>query len=111
MAQVIWTRSAMRHLREIDDYLSQRSPEHAAKVLCQLRDAPKLLATSPRLGRVVPDYGREDVRELVTVKPYRIVYLLQEDTCRVLAVVHSRRLLQNVIRPEDLDFEEERNGT
>jgi plasmid stabilization system protein ParE len=30
MAEVVWAQSGLRHLREIDDFLSQRSPSRAA---------------------------------------------------------------------------------
>ena len=46
----------------------------------------RLLARSPELGRVVPEFGDADIREII-VSSYRIVYRLN----------HSQRLVE-VIR-------------
>jgi toxin ParE1/3/4 len=102
MAQVTWAETALRNVREIVDYVAQVSPDRAERLETELMDAPDLLTTSPRLGRQVPEFGQEDLRELVTVRPYRIIYRIHEDTCTILAVVHSRRDLRK-LRPEDLE--------
>lgn len=47
-------------------------------------------------GRLVPEYDRDDVRELIE-RPYRIIYRIQRDQIEVLAVIHGAQLL-----PEDL---------
>jgi addiction module RelE/StbE family toxin len=103
MAQVIWAGSALKQLREIDDYLSERSPDAAATVVTRLSQAPRLLETTPRLGRCVPEFGLEHVRELVTVRPYRIIYLVRDEVCEVVAVVHSSRNLASVVGPDDFE--------
>jgi len=51
----------------------------------------------------VPEFGLEHVRELVTVRPYRIIYLVREDVCAVVAVVHSSRNLPAVLDPKDFE--------
>jgi hypothetical protein len=48
----------------------------------------------------VPELKREDIRELVTVKPYRIIYIVEEDICRIVAIVDARR---DFMRAIDLD--------
>jgi toxin ParE1/3/4 len=45
----------------------------------------------PVSGRVVPEVGREDVRE-VFVRRYRIVYRVADSSVRVLFVFESSRL-------------------
>jgi toxin ParE1/3/4 len=102
MAQVIWTESALRHVREITDFVAERSPERADELAAQLSAAPELLEHTPKIGRCVPEFGREDVRELVTVRPYRIVYFLRAEDCYIIAVVHGRRDLTR-LRPENLE--------
>jgi plasmid stabilization system protein ParE len=46
----------------------------------------------PRMGRVVPELGDVDVRELIIV-PYRLVYQVRESArlIEVHTVVHSRQ--------------------
>jgi hypothetical protein len=42
-----------------------------------LYSKPKILSTFPFIGRKVPEYNRETLRELIET-PYRIVYELDE---------------------------------
>lgn len=53
----------------------------------------------PRAGRIVPEAGREDVRERI-VGEYRIVYRLQGETAILLTVFRASRLLPT-LRLED----------
>jgi toxin ParE1/3/4 len=52
--------------------------------------ATERLAIFPRSGRVIPEEGREDSRE-VFVQNYRIVYQLIDDTVTILAIHHGAR--------------------
>jgi toxin ParE1/3/4 len=55
------------------------------------------LKAFPRSGRVVPEIGQEDIREII-FGSYRIVYVVSEDEVNILTVFHTARLLQ----PSDL---------
>ncbi len=43
--------------------------------------------------RVVPEFGREDIRE-VFLRSYRLVYLIGDDAIEVLTVFEGHRLLE-----------------
>ena len=43
-------------------------------------------------GRRVPEYERDDIRE-VRERPYRIIYLVEARSVRILTVMHERQLL------------------
>lgn len=92
--KVVWTNRAKAHLRDIHDYIAQDAPAVAAKVVRHLVLRSSQLASLPRTGRSVPEYQREDIRELL-VRPYRIIYLVQQEQGRidVLTVRHYRQLL------------------
>ena len=45
----------------------------------------------PELGRIVPEYDRADVRELLQGS-YRVVYRLKHGQAEVLTVFHGARL-------------------
>lgn len=47
----------------------------------------------PESGRVVPEFERPDLRELIE-SPYRLIYRVRADTIEVIAVVHLRRELR-----------------
>lgn len=53
------------------------------------------LAVFPRMGRVVPEYGDERIRE-VGYQNYRIIYRLRDGTIEVAAIHHGARLLDEL---------------
>jgi plasmid stabilization system protein ParE len=48
------------------------------------------LDTFPKRGRVVPETGIPNIREIL-IHSYRILYEIHHDTVYILAVIHSRR--------------------
>ncbi len=58
-----------------------------------MTSSPTTPATLPRIGRVVPELGNEDIREL-SLYSYRILYEIKNQDVFVLAVIHKRRDLQ-----------------
>ena len=103
MAEIAWARKALRHVRQIANYIAKDSPSRAGAMADRLMATQDRLARLPRLGRVVPEFGLDHVRELVTVLPYRIIYVIQEETCHIIAVIHSKRRLRGVLRAEDFE--------
>ncbi len=49
----------------------------------------------PRAGRIVPELGREDIREVLE-GTYRIVYQIKGSTIDVLVVFEGHRLLRAI---------------
>jgi plasmid stabilization system protein ParE len=90
MASIFWTVGALDDLRNIIDYIAQDSPTYAAATGTRIVDAGDRLAHYPKLGRVVPEYGDEAIRELL-VGNYRIVYRLRRARVTVVAIVHGSR--------------------
>jgi plasmid stabilization system protein ParE len=86
---VRWTRRALDDLDGIRWFIARDSVGSASLVVNRLVAAAERLGSFPELGRVVPEFGRADVRELIR-RPYRIVYrLVEEDELHVIAVHHS----------------------
>lgn len=71
--KVVWTDRATRRLRELQSYIAQSAPLVAPQIIRRLILHSYRLRNAPRSGRKVPEYERDDVRELM-VRPYRIVY-------------------------------------
>lgn len=59
------------------------------KIVSQTRK----LKQFPRIGRKVPEFDDENIRELVTYS-YRIIYRLEDDETVIAAVIHGKRILQ-----------------
>jgi len=90
--KVVWTDRAKQRLREIHDYIAQDAPLVAPLVVRRLVQRSRQLETLPQSGRTVPEYQREDIRELL-VRPYRIIYLILPERVDVVTVRHYRQLL------------------
>jgi toxin ParE1/3/4 len=102
MARVAWTTPALDQLREIMEFIAQRSPSWVDEWHTRLIASVDRLEHLPMLGPVVPEFKLESLRELF-VKPYRILYVVRADTCFIVAVIHSHRDLTAHFRPEELE--------
>jgi toxin ParE1/3/4 len=87
-----WSDRARRDLIEIDRFIARDDPDAARVWIRRLRQRARKAAQMPRAGRVVPEFGRADVRE-VFLRGYRIVYLVRKDGIIVLTFFESHRLL------------------
>lgn len=102
MAQVVWTGPALKDLEIIAKYIAMDSPRYAERFAQNLVRAPRALREYPRLGRVVPEFEQEALRELI-MGSYRIIYEIRADTCYVEAVVHASRDLMRHYQPGEWD--------
>jgi toxin ParE1/3/4 len=98
MASVLWTEAALKNVRDITDYIAESSPAKADKLAARLSEVPDILEHTPRIGRRVPEFNQDDIRELVTVRPYRIIYVIREESCYIAAIIHSSRDLKKALR-------------
>jgi plasmid stabilization system protein ParE len=103
MAQVRWSLTAGNDLQDIEDFIARDSVLHAVAFVDRLVEAAETLLKNPRIGRVVPEFDREDLREVI-FRSYRIVYLLQDDQIFLLRVVHGSRDLLALIQREPWDL-------
>lgn len=95
--RVIWTELAFAQLDEAMAFIAVDSPQTAARWLDMILEAAGQLSEFPDSGRVVPEAGRVDIRELI-FSPYRLVYLHDSDAVYVTMVLHERQHVE----PEDV---------
>lgn len=88
MAQIVWSGIAKEHLREIDAYIADGSPFYSIIFIDKLIASVEKVGAFPHCGRVVPEFGREDIRE-VFYHNYRIVYQIKNRTVYIVAIVHG----------------------
>ena len=88
-----WTERARQDLIEIGRYIAQDQPGAARRWVETLRNQARRAVEFPNSGRKVPEFDREDLREII-VRGYRIVYLLRGETVEVLTVFEGHRLLR-----------------
>ena len=90
--KVFWTEAALAQLQAIYDYISHTSPDYALRMIDRLTKRSIQIAEFPYSGRMVPEYDRKEIREVLEW-PYRIIYSINPEQPRieVLAVVHGAR--------------------
>ena len=88
MNKVVWSNTALAHIRFIRTYIEQFNPKAARQLAEGLIEAGNSLVSFPHRGRVVPG---TDKRELVTAYPYIIRYRIAGDVVRILRVRHTAR--------------------
>ncbi len=103
MAQVRWTLRAAQDIQDLESYIAADSPLHASRFCDRLVDAGDGLSANPRLGRMVPEFRRQSLREIF-YGAYRVVYLFRGDDVIILRVVHGARDLRSLIRREPWDL-------
>jgi len=103
MAQVRWSLTAGNDIQDIEDFIARDSILHAVTFIDRIVDSAETLLKNPRIGRIVPEFNREDLREVI-FRNYRVVYLLQGDKVFILRVVHGARDLLALVRREPWDL-------
>lgn len=90
MRKLIWTNPAVFDLETIHNFIAHDSEYYATSFIEELISQPEELIEFPEMGRVVPEYEREEIRELI-FQSYRIIYQVTESNILVLTVIHGKR--------------------
>jgi len=70
---VIWSILAKHDLKKIHDYIAEDSKYYALKVSLEFVEKSEALEEFPKMGRIVPEMGNPNIREL-TIYSYRLIY-------------------------------------
>ena len=90
MGQVIWSPSSLEDVGQIAQYIARDSPDQAALFAGRLIEATDRLGAFPLSGRIIPEIGEPDCRE-ITYGAYRIMYRVQAEDVWITGVVHGAR--------------------
>jgi toxin ParE1/3/4 len=95
MVKIIWTQRSLTDLKSIAEYISKDSAKYASLSIERIIDVTKHLENNPRIGRMVPELGRNDkIREIIFGN-YRIIYKITSNlTVHILTVHHSAKRLR-----------------
>jgi len=91
VAENSWSPQAVEDVESIRDYISRDSPHFGALVAQRVVDAVERLRRLPQSGRIVPEFGTEELREVLW-RSYRIVYRTSPTAVEVVTVFHGARL-------------------
>jgi len=96
---VLWSEVAERDLLAMIEYLANDSPSRAHEILKDIQKMSSSLYSFPERGRIVPEFREHGImqyRELI-VGPWRIIYRAINQNIYVLAVLDSRRNLEDLL--------------
>ncbi|HME43935.1 MAG TPA: type II toxin-antitoxin system RelE/ParE family toxin [Syntrophorhabdales bacterium] len=96
---VRWSETAERDLIAIVEYIADDSPSRAYEVFKEVRRKASGLRTFPDRGRIVPELQEQGITQYheLVVSPWRIIYRTSERTVYVLAVLDSRRSMEDIL--------------
>ena len=90
--KIVWSPLAVERATEIAEYIARDNPIAAQNWVYEVFEKVKLLSSSPEMGRVVPEVGRNEIRELLFVN-YRILYRIENGSISVLTIRHCKQIL------------------
>jgi plasmid stabilization system protein ParE len=88
--EVVWASTASEDLAAIAEFVSRGSEHYAAALVREVVRAARSLDEFAERGQVVPEFQDPSLRELL-VRPYRLIYRVQDQVVLVLAIVHGAR--------------------
>ena len=89
--KLYWTETAKQDLQAIRRYIANDNPVEAKRWVQRLRERTRNALHAPLAGRAVPEFSREDIRELIEGN-YRIVYQVFADRLVILTVFEGHQL-------------------
>jgi toxin ParE1/3/4 len=96
MAQKIrWSPRAVSNFEDICDYITKDSEYYASLFAKRVNALVKNIPQFPKAGRVVPEYGDENIREKI-YENYRIVYRIKEEMVEIVALCHGAKPLESI---------------
>ena len=93
--KLIWTEPAVLDLENIKDYIAKDSEYYASLFVERVFVAVEKITGFPYVGREVPEYKVENVREVLYYN-YRIIYEIKDNEIIILTIVHGARDLNNL---------------
>ena len=90
--KIVWSSIAIDRAGTIAEYIASDNPAAAQNWLNAVFAKVEILKTSSQSGRVVPETGREEIREILYGN-YRIINHLGERKISVLTVRNGSQIL------------------
>ena len=90
--KLLWSPAARDDLHDIVVFIARDNPNRAMSFGYELISETDRLQVFPELGRDVPEYRNEYIREII-FRPYRLVYRVDHDRklCEIARIWHSAR--------------------
>ena len=93
MVKVVWTERSLIDLEDIAEFISKDSPKYSKITIEKLLAEAQKIESNPFMGRIVPETGLKNIRELIKGN-YRIIYHIDKQKAEILTIHHSARDLK-----------------
>ncbi len=93
--RVDWSPEALEDIESIAEYIRRDSEFYAKAVVTAIIHLSRGVNEFPLMGRVVPEIGDENIRELF-IYSYRVIYRIENERILIVAVIHGKRLLEPI---------------
>ncbi len=90
--KIIWSPLAQNRIIEIAEYIAKDNVYAAENWVKKIYDRVKVLKEFPKGGRIVPEVGKDNVREIFH-GDYRVIYRIEKEQIQILTVRHGKQLL------------------
>ena len=87
---IVWARSAVDDLGTAIEFVAGVSESFASSLAQDAQEASRSLAEFAERGRVVPEVGHPELRELF-VRDHRMIYRVEAEHVTIVAFFHGRR--------------------
>jgi toxin ParE1/3/4 len=90
--RIVWSKTALADLRDLVRYIARDDRQVAKRFGDLIVTKVQSLQAFPRIGRIVPEFRDDHLRELI-MAPYRIVYEIDDEmmTLTILRIWHGAR--------------------
>lgn len=94
MPRLIWSPAALRDVARLHRFLAGKNPDAASRAVKSIRDALKIIALQPGIGRPAEEMDPEYREWLIDFgeSGYVALYRLDGDSAVILAVRHQREV-------------------
>jgi len=93
--EVIFTEHFLERVEKCTDYIALDHIPTAVKWARGVFEHCQRLSEQPESGRIVPEFKRPEIRELIHGN-YRLVYELKTNQVDMLTIWHTRQMLPDV---------------
>jgi toxin ParE1/3/4 len=87
--KLVWSKTALKDLRELGSYIGQDNLDAALHVEARVHDTARLIANFPKAGRIGRVAGTREI--VIRNTPYILAYKIVRNKIRILRAFHGAR--------------------
>jgi addiction module RelE/StbE family toxin len=93
MVKINWTRQAIEDVHAASEYYRGISAKYADTLIDKIFEKAALLENHPKMGRKVPQFDKENIRELIYKQYHIIYYIVSSQQIDIIAVHYGSKPL------------------